>query len=399
MADRGPRGRWLHAALLAIGLVAALRLALGMLMGLAWTIGRGSLDPQWLAGMYGHLRVPESPTGQFLLGVWPRWDAVQHLNLAMRGYFDMGEGSTVFYPLFAALTRGVSYLFGGNFILAGLAVATVATALAFVFLMALGQHLFGDQAGKWAAIALAVYPTAVFLIAPFTESLFLAFTLGAFLAAYRNRWIVAAVLAALASLTRGPGVAAAVSFAILGWLQWRERKTAQRSPSLLAVGIAVLAPIVGGAAFLAWRSYAGFPPMLAVLQEYVGTSVVDPATGLALALGQWIRVRDAPTTFDLLSAIAFLGVTGAMIARKRWRRPELLAYMLINLVVLLSRHTVGAASLKSLSRYVLVLFPAFLVVGDWLAAVQPRTRFWYLTASSCLLLLCSVLYVFWVFLG
>ncbi|MCJ7512527.1 MAG: hypothetical protein MUO23_06105, partial [Anaerolineales bacterium] len=66
--DHRPPPVWRQAALLALGLVLALRLALGMLMGLAWTIGRGSLDPQWLAGMYGHLRVPESPTGQFLLG-------------------------------------------------------------------------------------------------------------------------------------------------------------------------------------------------------------------------------------------------------------------------------------------------------------------------------------------
>ena len=67
---------------------------------------------------------------------------------------------------------------------------------------------------------------------------------------------------------------------------------------------------------------------------------------------------------------------------ERWRRPELLAYMLVSLAVLLGRHTQGAPSLKSLSRYVLVLFPAFLVAGDWLASASRRTRFWYVTGSS-----------------
>ena len=144
-------------------------------------------------------------------------------------------------------------------------------------------------------------------------------------------------------------------------------------PSPLAIGTAVVAPLAGGAAFLAWRSFAGFPPMLGRSDEYVGTSVVDPVSGMALAIGQWVRVHDLPTTADLLSAILFLGITVAMATRARWRRPELLAYMVLSLVALLGRNTVGAAALKSLSRYVLVLFPAFLVAGDWLAGARGLT--------------------------
>lgn len=84
-----------------------------------------------------------------------------------------------------------------------------------------------------------------------------------------------------------------------------------------------------------------------------------------------------------------------MATQARWRRPELLAYMAFNLVALLGRHTVGAAALKSLSRYVLVLFPAFLVVGDWLASARPRARFAILAVNGSLLLLASILYTPW----
>jgi hypothetical protein len=390
---------WREGAMLAIGLTLALRLGLGIVMGAAWAVARPTVAGLVPAGTFGELAMPESLLGELTLGVWVRWDAVHHLNLAQRGYFDMGPGSTVFFPLYAGLTGGLGRLLGGDFILAGLALSTLATAFSLLLLIQVGREVFGVAAGRWAAIALAVYPTAVFLVAPFSESLFLALTLGGFLAAYRTRWVPAALLAFLASLTRGPGMAASAAFAILGWMQWRSAPPAGRRPSWLAVGAAVLAPLAGGACFLVWRWYAGFPPLLEVLYDYVGTSAVNPVRGLALAFSQWVRVRDLPTTADVLSAFGFLGITLAMAFKPRWRRPELLAYMALSLFVLFSRHTVGAAALKSLSRYVLVLFPAFLIVGDWLAGARPWARFTYLAISGSLLILASLLYSLWFFLG
>lgn len=228
----------------------------------------------------------------------------------------MGQSSTIFFPLYAGLTDGLGRLLGGNYILAGLAVSTLAIALALLLLIQLGADLFGTSSGRLAAVAPAVYPTAVFLIAPFTQSLFLALTLGTFLAAYRARWILTAILAFLASLTGGPGMAAA-SFAVLGWLQGKQGLPSGRRPSLLALGAAVLAPLAGGAAFLEWRSFAGFSVLLDVSHARGGTSVADPGRGVSLAIGQWIYVHGRPTTADLVPAFAFLGIR-VMAAHARW---------------------------------------------------------------------------------
>jgi hypothetical protein len=342
--------------------------------------------------------MPVDRLGEALLGVWARWDAVQHLNLAIRGYADMAEGASVFFPLFALVTRAAAVL-TGDYIAAGLLVATVASAFAFALLMRLGEEMFGEASGRWAAISLAVYPMAVFLVAPFTESFFLALTVGAFLAAYRARWFLAAALASLASLTRAPGLAAPAAFAVIAWQQRRGLQDGQRSPSPFGVLAAILLPLAAAGSFLAWRSSAGFAPLPVVLETYVRTTIVDPATGLALALRQWIEIHDIPTTLDILSASAVLAVTLLMAIRPRWRRPELLVYMGVNLMVLFGRQTEGAPSLKSLSRYVLVLFPVFLVIGDWLAHSRRRVRFAYLMVSSSVLLILSSLYVFWWFIG
>ena len=395
------RIEWRRAVLWGIGLALSLRIGLGLLMGIAWTTVEGHISSFWFRNpsLYGELEMPISPMGQFWFGVWPRWDAVQHLNLAMRSYSDMSEGATLFFPLYASLTRVLAQLVGGDFIISGLAVSTISAAAAFSLLLLIGRRLFGPGAGKWASIALAAYPASVLLLAPLTESLFLALTLGAFLAAYTRKWPLAALLAVLASLTRASGLAASVAFALIAWNQFSAPGDRRSSASVLFALIAVIAPLAGGAGFLAWRSAAGYPPLPVVLQEHVGTSFVDPLTGIVLAFQQWFRVHDLPTTLDTLSATAFVALTVAMIVHRRWRRPELVVYMIVNMVVLLARRTEGASSLKSMSRYVLVLFPAFLVIGDWLAWSSPRSRFWYIVISASLLIVLSVLYVFWFFLG
>lgn len=390
---------WKAALAWGASLALALRVGLGMIMGTAWLTVEADLPSTLGPSVYGELQMPTSRLGAFFLGVWPRWDAVHHLNLAMRGYFALSPGDSVFYPLYAGLTRFIALHFGGNFILAGLVVSTVSAAVAFTLLFLLGSTLFGPSSGKWAAIGLAVYPTAVFLVAPFTESLFLALTLGALYLAYRGKWLPAAIPALLASLTRGPGIFLGVPLAIIATTQF-VRKPNRRSlhfaiPALAAIG----APIAGGLAFLVWRSLAGFPPMTVALREYSRVSFVDPFTGLTLAIRQWVAIFDLPTTLDTVSAIFFLTITGLMAINPRWRKPELLAYMLVSLAFLLSVKAEAATSLKGLSRYVLALFPAFLVLGDYLATAQPKTRFIYLVTSSTLLLALSALYAIWFFIG
>jgi hypothetical protein len=317
----------------------------------------------------------------------------------MRGYSDLSVGDSVFYPLFAGLTWIIAKIFGGHHIVAGLMVATVSTAAALVCLNKLADRVFGRGTGGWACLALATYPLAIFLIAPFTESLFLALTLAAFLAAYSRRWWIAAVLAGLASLTRAPGVIAAPSFAIIAWRQWSTMRPRPPFRSLLPAIAAVSAPLAAGLGFLVWRDTVGFPPVPIVLREYAGISAVDPFTGLAAAFAQWIRVLDLPTTLDVLSAIAFSGITVLMFLRSRWRKPELIVYMLISLLLLFSRVTEGAASLRSLARYVLVLFPGFLIIGEYLSTAGPTKRFIYLLVSSTALIAMSAAYSLWFFIG
>ncbi len=73
---------------------------------------------------------------------------------------------------------------------AGLLVSLVAGAVAAVALARIAAlHLPGSRAGGRAALFLLVSPCAVFLAAGYSEALFLALALPAWLAARRQRWL------------------------------------------------------------------------------------------------------------------------------------------------------------------------------------------------------------------
>jgi hypothetical protein len=317
----------------------------------------------------------------------------------MKGYFQVPPGDSVFYPLYAMLTRLVATCTGAGYVLSGLVVSSLATMCAMACLYRLADTAFGSQAARWSVVALCVFPTAVFLVAPFTESLFLALTMGAFIAAYDGKWLVVGILGLLASLTRGPGLLTAVPLAVIGIQQWSVMERDRSASHAALVAVALGLTIAGGLGFLAWRSAFGFLPVTESLRTYSGLELVDPITGLASAVAQWVRAPQFNNTFDLASGLTFLGMCALVAAHPRWRRWDWLSYMVVNMLFLLSKRSFEASSLQSMSRYVLAFFPAFIVVGDWLAGQGSRVRLVYVAASCAALLTVSALYSLWVFIG
>ena len=122
-------------------------------------------------------------------------------------------------------------------------------------------------------------------------------------------------------------------------------------------------------------------------------------SGFIKGFQQWWGVRDLTTTLDIWAGILFLVLTILMILRPRWRKPEWLIYTSANLLLFFSNESFIASSLQSTSRYVLALFPAFFIIGDWLNTQKQKTRFTYFTLSGCLLIILSMLFALWVFVG
>lgn len=302
----------------------------------------------------------------------------------------------MFYPLYPGLTHLFAFLIGKNYILSALLVSSLSCIAYLAGFNFLTVELFGADIAKWSIFALLCYPMTVFLIAPYSESLYLALTIWMFLAAKKQKWFLVGILGFASGLTRGPAMLS--SLALLTLLFAQKIKGTKNSSSILSwKAFSALSPVAGGGLFLLWRYWQGYPHISQVLFAH-GIELRNPISAIAAALSQWMRVRDFFTTIDILSAALFLFIAVIMFFKKRCPL-YLQVYYISNLLLFLSKIHHQASSLQSLSRYVLTLFPAFWLIGEWLSNQAPFFRFTFLAVSFGLLLILSALYAIWVFIG
>ncbi len=179
---------------------------------------RAAYHPPGLTGGFG-------PVGDVLAAPVARWDAAWYLTIAHYGYLpELGPftaARAAFFPLYPLLVWTVS-LVGIAGALAGVLVSIAALLAALYALhrlttleletgrlrpaIARATRTAGDREIARLALALTAFgPMAFFLSADYSESLYLALSIGVFLQARRGRWMWAGVLGGLAAATRSTG--------------------------------------------------------------------------------------------------------------------------------------------------------------------------------------------------
>ncbi|MFD8064037.1 mannosyltransferase family protein [Streptomyces cyaneofuscatus] len=158
-----------------------------------------------------------------VLAPFQQWDANHYLHIARDGYFpadtgpwmDGWDNREAFFPGFPLLLR-VVHVIVPSWTAAGLLISLVAGAAAVLALSRLaGSYVPEDTDGRRTALFFLLSPCAVFLAIGYTEALFLAFALPAWLAAQRHRWALACTLTALATTVRVSGLFLAAAIAVL----------------------------------------------------------------------------------------------------------------------------------------------------------------------------------------
>jgi hypothetical protein len=140
----------------------------------------------------------------FVFGAFYQWDATWFLRIAQHGYDTKQSAS--FFPLYPLLTRAVGFVLRSDLV-AGVAISLVAAGFAGVAVMRIARRYAGDRVAHDSVIFLALYPISFVFTAAYSDGLFLALAAWAFLFALELRTPGAAVLAALAVLTRPTGLA------------------------------------------------------------------------------------------------------------------------------------------------------------------------------------------------
>jgi len=337
------------------------------------------------------------------LAIWHRWDTVWYAEIVDQGYsYTPGEKSSVaFFPLYPLLISILKPVLGDT-VAAGLLISNIAFLGTLILLYRLIEAKFDSRATAGRAVFyLASFPTAFFFTTAYTESLFLLLSVAAADAAHGRRWGWAAVCGALCAATRSFGVLIGL-LVLLEWLAahgwtvsairqagtWQKLRAALRTDWRSLVVICLI-PLGLLAYMLYLAATVGDPLAFWTAQAAWGFTNIGPVAVIARDIERVAR-GELPY-FTYLNILAFLGVLGLCIPIGRRLGAGYALYTFVSVLLPMFSRT------ESMIRYILVLFPAFMIVGRWGRNVW-LDRVWRIVCLPFLALF-AALFVKGIFIG
>jgi len=315
------------------------------------------------------------PSTNLLLDAATRWDAKAYVDIAHDGYGAV-PANNAYFPLYPFLIRVLATIFGGSgdaYLAAGVLISNVALLVALVYLASLVAIDHDAAAGARAALYLLVFPTSVFLAVVYPESLLIALSIGAVYHARQGQWLPAAVLGALAALTRPfIGAAVALPLAIEAY-----RRSGVRAALAAAAPAAVA--LVGWLVVL-WR-ITGDPKAILTAEANWGVGPSVPFEAFTDLFDP--KVYGFP--YFVLGFTLFIGAL--VILSWRFLRPSLAAYATVVFLI-----SVATGSLTSSPRYYLSVFPAFMVLA---LVARGWTGLAYVAVGATISVIFTAMYALW----
>jgi 4-amino-4-deoxy-L-arabinose transferase-like glycosyltransferase len=329
-----------------------------------------------------------------LVTLWNRWDAPHYVYIAENGYTAVGEGRyfIVFFPLYPLLIRLVATVLG-NYEVSALLLSNFASIFACFYLYKLVRIDYSESTALKSVFYFSIFPTAYFLIAGYTESLFLLLAIGSFYYARKAKWLNAGVLGMLAAATRLTGLALLPAL-LYEYFSPRSKNAGSRRirdiffialVSLGFVSYLIVNYVVFGDAFA----------FLAVQHEHWYKHLAPPWEGLLGAIGSifWrdpagkVLIGVAEVVFGL---VGFFCIAYACVIKLR---PSYTVYMFLTWLAVTS-----TSYWLSTPRYMLSMFPLFIMV----ALIADKREEWFYVLTTAFLLFFSFFLVlftqgYWAF--
>lgn len=388
------------------GLLGAIALRLGV-AALAFVAGGllPGLEPVGVPATGGFAGWPPADTAQEGRGVLlhgvERFDALWYLAIASDGYpgGSVPPGAAAFFPGYPLAVAAVGLLLAGATALAGQLVSLAATAVALAGIHRLTEDVTGStEVARRAVVVTAVFPSAFFLVAPYSEALFLGATVWALVWARQARWAAVVPVALAAGLTRNVGVLLALPVAAEAW-----RHHDGRLRDLGAPLAAVLAAPLGLLAYLAYGA-ARWGTWLAPVQAQTGwqREFTWPWQTLSDAVRFAVGSPGVYATgYHTLDLVLFVPVAAATV----WllvRGPRSLGLFALAHVAVWLAYPFPSRPLMSTPRFALAVAPVFLAFAAWIGDGGRRgggrtAESVWVAASAALLGIQTVLYVTWYY--
>jgi len=324
-----------------------------------------------------------------------KFDAKWYGDIAAGGYaFD--KSAPAFYPLFPLLVATFTRI-THDAVMAAFVINGIAALAAFYLLYRLAlDYLKQPDAAAYALLLFAFFPTAYFLHVMYSEAVFCALTLGAFVAASRRQWLLANVCVALTTATRLPGlvVGAGILVSYLQSIEYNPRKITRSACWFLLAPLGIVAyaihlKMVTGDAFAMFNVYKFEEWAYERLNLNIPSAAIAEARLIAGQLvhrpaGWQVRFFDHVLPFACWLWLGLCTVWGLI-----KRMPHGYVVLMAGSFALFGAHTVFTAT----DRYLMAVFPAFLLGAAWLQSRSEWLRMLVLAGSAMAMTLLYALFV------
>lgn len=327
---------------------------------------------------------PSAPFGawldRLLLRPWQRWDVKYYLWIVERGY-RVDDGTAQFHPLLAWLATPLGWL-TGNALLGLLLISSLSSVLLLVAFHRLARLDLSAVAAQTATLLLLFSPPSWVLFAPYTEPLFLLCAVLCLLWARQQRWWLAGLAGALATLTRQQGLFLLLP---LAWELWEAGgRTPRRSLAAwrdwLALGLIPLGLLV----WLLYRALAlgDLQANVTNPQTLIYSLLISPSASKVVphqsflppwqALWRALQIVAHDPTVDVVVDLT-LGAAWLTLLALAWRgmRTSYRIYAIVIGLVSFSYHTGQFFPYMGLPRHLMLAFPVYIGLGR---IIRPRLR-------------------------
>lgn len=291
------------------------------------------------------------------------FDGEHYLAIVQNGYQPL---TYFFFPLYPIVIRAASFIFGGklfSLLISGIFVSLVSFVAGLLGLYKLVRLDYKDNTSRLVVILLLVFPTSFYFAAVYTESLFFALSVWCLYFARRHNWLIAGILGALTTATRVIGLAVVAAIAIEAAIDYFKEKKKQILLPIISIIVSFLG--IGAYIYYLWAK-TGDPLNFLHTVGVFGAQRSETFVLLPQVFYRYIfKILPSlnfnvfssfyPSVLEFAVALIFLGLA----VWAFWKiRLSYAVYLALGYLI-----PTLAGSFSSLPRYVLVLFPAFILIA------------------------------------
>ncbi len=319
---------------------------------------------------------PLEPADTIIKGL-TQWDGVWFIKIVTEGY---GVRSSAFLPMYPLLI----YLLQGTGIPPQIGALLISNISFFLILLIFYRMVildYSESVSEKSLWYLALFPTAFYFSASYTESLYLLMVLLTLYLGRTKHWFLAALCCMFASLTRNLGILLIVPLLYEYWKQENQNFSSFSIRAHKKLLWLLLIPAGLGIYMLYLWQDLGTPLAFIYAQKFWWRSFDYPWNSIYFGL---LKIT---TGDDLLNLAFTLYAVGFLALSVKLLRPSYTLYMFFGLFAPLSSRP-PYSPLISMPRYVLVLFPIYIAMA--LLIKNEQTHRAFLIISTVLLIFLNI---------